>query len=534
MKIGRNDPCPCGSGKKYKKCCLDKQSHSSRDIPPEVKNQFEKIQALQDQIRKQQGLGRPIISCVHNGYRIVATSAQSRVYWEKEEKWRTFHDFLFAYIKIVFGKEWGAAELKKDEKDQHPIVQWHVKSCRYMQAQKEPGKEIQSTPMIGAVSALMSLSYNLFLLEHNLSLQKRMIHRLKNSQDFQGALYETYVYAIFIRAGFRIEIEDETDSDSSHCEFIAVAPQTGEKYSVEAKARQPFKNHVGIGKQLGLALGKKAQYKRAIFIDVNIPKLLERMDEVDKELRDKEALKDGDWKDSPPAYVFITNHSFAYDLEGVQFERMGFAYGFKIDYFKGNTAYTSLRDARLAREKHIDMVKLIKSMREQDSIPATFDGDIPEFAFNKDLQEKRLLIGNKYLLPGKDGKDIVGILESATLSEPEKLSYGSYLLENGTRAIFTCPVSDEEIEAYKKYPDTFFGVPRHQGRKIDDPLELYDFFYDVYKKSTREKLLEFMKNWPNLEKMKELGYRELAETYCESLVYAAMRDKAQANKAKHQ
>lgn len=24
-KIGRNDLCPCGSGKKYKKCCLDKE-----------------------------------------------------------------------------------------------------------------------------------------------------------------------------------------------------------------------------------------------------------------------------------------------------------------------------------------------------------------------------------------------------------------------------------------------------------------------------------------------------------------------------
>jgi len=23
-KVGRNDPCPCGSGKKYKKCCMDK------------------------------------------------------------------------------------------------------------------------------------------------------------------------------------------------------------------------------------------------------------------------------------------------------------------------------------------------------------------------------------------------------------------------------------------------------------------------------------------------------------------------------
>lgn len=25
MKIGRNEPCPCGSGRKYKHCCLDKQ-----------------------------------------------------------------------------------------------------------------------------------------------------------------------------------------------------------------------------------------------------------------------------------------------------------------------------------------------------------------------------------------------------------------------------------------------------------------------------------------------------------------------------
>jgi hypothetical protein len=24
-KVGRNDPCPCGSGKKFKKCCEEKQ-----------------------------------------------------------------------------------------------------------------------------------------------------------------------------------------------------------------------------------------------------------------------------------------------------------------------------------------------------------------------------------------------------------------------------------------------------------------------------------------------------------------------------
>ena len=31
MKIGRNAPCPCGSGKKYKKCCLRKNEASPLD-----------------------------------------------------------------------------------------------------------------------------------------------------------------------------------------------------------------------------------------------------------------------------------------------------------------------------------------------------------------------------------------------------------------------------------------------------------------------------------------------------------------------
>jgi len=32
QKIGRNDPCPCGSGKKYKSCCLPKQSAGPRSL----------------------------------------------------------------------------------------------------------------------------------------------------------------------------------------------------------------------------------------------------------------------------------------------------------------------------------------------------------------------------------------------------------------------------------------------------------------------------------------------------------------------
>ena len=28
-KVGPNDPCPCGSGKKYKKCCMQKDKNNS-------------------------------------------------------------------------------------------------------------------------------------------------------------------------------------------------------------------------------------------------------------------------------------------------------------------------------------------------------------------------------------------------------------------------------------------------------------------------------------------------------------------------
>jgi len=32
LKVGRNDPCPCGSGLKYKKCCLGKKIPTSSDL----------------------------------------------------------------------------------------------------------------------------------------------------------------------------------------------------------------------------------------------------------------------------------------------------------------------------------------------------------------------------------------------------------------------------------------------------------------------------------------------------------------------
>ena len=55
-----------------------------------------------------------------------------------------------------------------------------------------------------------------------------MIERLKsdNQSEFYGALYETYVAAHFIKAGFDLEFENEADRLNTHCEFTASCQKT--------------------------------------------------------------------------------------------------------------------------------------------------------------------------------------------------------------------------------------------------------------------------------------------------------------------
>lgn len=44
VKVGRNDPCPCGSGKKYKKCCLSKHEEQKR-----LRQRLETVETLSDE-----------------------------------------------------------------------------------------------------------------------------------------------------------------------------------------------------------------------------------------------------------------------------------------------------------------------------------------------------------------------------------------------------------------------------------------------------------------------------------------------------
>ena len=70
-KIGRNDPCPCGSGKKYKLCCINKMSEE--EIQALYLEQFELTKGLNEanKCHKILDIGKRIIE--HQQNSICAT-----------------------------------------------------------------------------------------------------------------------------------------------------------------------------------------------------------------------------------------------------------------------------------------------------------------------------------------------------------------------------------------------------------------------------------------------------------------------------
>jgi len=535
-KVGRNEPCPCGSGKKYKKCHGRNDLKNTRESFPFNRADIEKMlkqkKAKEIQRTQQQGRGRPIISTLYQGYRLVFVG--NRVYWNKEEKWRTFPSFLDTYLIQVFGEKWGKAELKKDLKERHPVIQWHDSVWKERKKVSKQAGELIETPVTGAMFAYLALAYNLYLIAHNVQLvhgkglHARLIKRLKDKDSFYPAFYETMVAASFIKAGFQIELENEDDPVSNHAEFTAISPKTKLKYSVEAKHRQMGKQHTAIRNQLFNALKKELPHNRVIFINLNVPDnittggRLKWLDDVLRQMRKGENTITINGKPAPPAYVFVTNHPFLYNLDSFGFPPAAVAEGFKIADFKLDTAFSNLREALKSREKHIDMLDLIQGMKEYDQIPQTFDGEIPEYAFGE-IKEPRLKIGNKYLVPDASGQEVAGILEDAVVMEKERKVYGLYRLDNGKQIMAACPLSQKEFEAFKQHPDTFFGVYKKHKSEARDPLELFDFFYNVYSKTVKEKLLKFMEGHHDYRQLKNKSQEELAFNYCERLVYSAMK-----------
>jgi len=363
-------------------------------LPPNVQQWLIESQRKIDEETKAYGHARPMVTIEHQGYRFIAI--HNRLEFSKN--WKTPIDFFDHYIKVVMdGAGWGNAQIKKPYKERHPILQWYNDVCIWQREhEQEKGTDgIFGGVATGSVKAYYYLGYDLWTLDNHALLQKTLIRRLKNTDQFQGARYELYVIASMIRAGFDVELEDERDSSRTHYELTATHRKTGRKVSVEAKStgRSGMLGKVGekiavrdtdanIYRKLQGALLKEADYDRVVFIDVNMPPHKGEafhapwFTEVAKQLR---KLEDTQSEDAPypSALLFFTNHPYHYvgndDLEPSQ---TFFFTGINRDDLKsgpdGEDQSVAEALARRFKANNPEIDQLVDSVFNHTRVPTTF------------------------------------------------------------------------------------------------------------------------------------------------------------------
>ena len=129
IRPSRNDPCPCGSGMKYKKCCMPTVRPRALRIPPSAMRVVRKREQAERNRREKFGEVRPVIHADYRGYKFVAVDNE----YHYSKHCRTFVDFLDDYIKRVLTPEWGKAELAKPFDHRHQIMKWYDSVCRHAQ-----------------------------------------------------------------------------------------------------------------------------------------------------------------------------------------------------------------------------------------------------------------------------------------------------------------------------------------------------------------------------------------------------------------
>jgi hypothetical protein len=343
MKVGRNDPCPCGSGKKYKKCCLDKDT---QPVPPEVIEYFQKNRAKQEYL-KQAGIHvnyvKPII---FKDKKVWALG--DRIYPNCKQN-ETFHTFLIQILKKTLGYNWLQTQSKLATAERHFISICLEKLGEWIKCNEKTAehvkKDVWRAKPDGYSKSLLLLAFDICSLIHKQALPPSLLERLKSHDHYQGARYEIAIAAIFARLDCDIQFTDE-ESKNKRCEFIATHRETGASLAVEAKS----KRRSGVLHQTGPLSSKEkllsARMIRrlfnkaleqnpkdvpfAIFIDVNSPitpnipmndklwvKDVKRL--VDKKINGTKLPK------YPLSAAFFTNFSYHYQTknEAERGEAMG-------------------------------------------------------------------------------------------------------------------------------------------------------------------------------------------------------------------
>jgi hypothetical protein len=169
------------------------------------------------------------------------------------------------------------------------------------------------------------------------------------------------------------------------------------------------------------------------------------------------------------------------------------------------------------------MFALLESMAKHGEIPATFDGQSPEAAFGLGASVPQ--IGQRIVVPGPDGVDLEGTLEQAVADERNGKATAIVKQDDGTTFIAEFPLSEVEVNAYRRHPKTFFGtVDENAGNTVKDHYGLFLFFLKNAEKTSREDLITRMQAHVPSEQLAAMSTEELCERYAEGMTWGALHN----------
>jgi hypothetical protein len=79
-------------------------------------------------------------------------------------------------------------------------------------------------------------------------------------------------------------------------------------------------------------------------------------------------------------------------------------------------------------------------------------------------------------------------------------------------------LSDYEIAAYLRSPETFLGEFSKQPGQITDPYHCYEFIHRTHRNSSREFLVNGLQAWYPPAALSEMHEADLVKLYCINMV----------------
>lgn len=349
VKISRNNPCPCGSGKKYKKCHLltggfpygvPKVTKIEPTLETErIRQELEVQQVERRRKLAQLGVFIDFVIPTHfQGNKVWALG--SRLYPRRPSK-ETFHEFIVYVLKEELGRDWWIKQMQLPEEKQHFIYRCFMKHYDWQDKNKTSvnkyGAGWRAVPD-GYSRALISLAFDICSLIHAVHLPEIFIKKLRDYVAYQSVRYEIAVAALFARMGYKIKFLDEEFAGQKiqpkHSEFIATNPETAEEIAVEVKSKErdgvlhkegefnkekEFRS--SVAKLYRHALKQKPPGKPFImFIDMNLPlspnihpSNIPWLKAITK-MRDN-AIFATKGKPSPTNAILFTNYSYHYGTD---------------------------------------------------------------------------------------------------------------------------------------------------------------------------------------------------------------------------